>query len=403
MLRYQSQLLLFISLLLTAPAYSLPSMQLYVELTPAGGILHPKPGIYAGPVVITRPITIDGHGKVTIDAKGEGTVLSIKSNDSTIRGLHLTGSGKSNDLIDAGISLQGDNNTIENNTMDNVLFGINILGSNANIIKANYIISKAEDISLRGDGLRLWNSHENLIVDNDLSFVRDIYITNSSKNTIQGNRIHNNRVGLQFVFSPQNKVINNTITDNSTGIMVLYSNDLQIEGNIISHLRSYTGAALAFKESNGVVVQNNKILHCATGVSANAPVHPENNLSLKSNLFAYNDIALYFYGEKGGHIIHKNHFEQNLLDVQVSSPATGLYNDWKGNYWDTYQGFDRNKDGIGDTAFELYSYSDRIWRDRPMTQFFRGSPLFESLDFAERLSSFSDPKLILRDAQPKMH
>jgi len=242
-----------------------------------------------------------------------------------------------------------------------------------------------------------------LIIDNDISFARDIYITNSSKNTLQGNHIHNNRVGVQFVFSPQNKLINNTISENNTGIMVLYSNDLLIEKNTISHMRSYSGAALAFKESNGVVVQNNNILHCATGISANAPVHPENRLSLYANHFAYNDIALYFYGEKGGHIIHKNHFEQNLVDVQVSSPATGLYNDWKGNYWDTYQGFDRNKDGIGDSAFELYSYSDRIWRDRPMTQFFRGSSLFETVDFVERLSSFSAPKLILKDPQPQMH
>jgi len=256
---------------------------------------------------------------------------------------------------------------------------------------------------LQGDGLRLWNSHKNLIIDNDISFARDIYITNSTNNTLQGNHIHNNRVGIQLVFSPQNIIINNTISENSTGIMVLYSNNLKIEGNTISHLRSFTGAALAFKESNGVIVQKNNILHCATGISANAPVHPENKLSLFSNHFAYNDIALYFYGEKGGHIIHKNHFEQNLVDVQVSSPATGLYNDWKGNYWDTYKGFDRDKDGIGDSAFELYSYSDRIWRDRPMTQFFRGSSLFETVDFVERLSSFSAPKLILSDPQPQMH
>jgi len=130
MLRYYFLSLFLTSLLLTSPVYSLPSMQLYVELTPSGGILHPKPGKYAGPVVITRPITIDGKGKVTIAANDEGTVLSIKGNDSIIRGLHLTGSGKSHDLIDAGISLQGNNNTIENNTMDNVLFGINIKGAN---------------------------------------------------------------------------------------------------------------------------------------------------------------------------------------------------------------------------------------------------------------------------------
>jgi nitrous oxidase accessory protein len=403
MFRYLYLFILLINLLLVNPAYSLPSMQLYVELTPTGGVLRPEPGKYAGPVIISRPITIEGKGKVTIDAQGEGTVLSIKTSDSVIRGLHLTGSGESYDQIDAAILLQGNNNIIENNKMDNVLFGINMQASNKNTIKSNYIISKAEDISLRGDGLRLWNSHNNLIVDNEINFARDVYITNSSNNTLLTNKIHNSRVGIQFVFSPKNKVIDNIISHNSTGIMVLYSNDLLIKDNLISHLRSFSGAALAFKESNGVVVKNNNILHCSTGVSANAPVHPENILSLINNHFAFNDIALYFYGEKGGHIIHENQFNQNLIDVQVSSPTTALHNDWKRNQWDSYQGFDRDKNGIGDTAFELYSYSDRIWRDRPMTQFFRGSPLFESLDFAERLSSFSAPLMILRDPEPKMH
>ncbi|MFK5894724.1 MAG: nitrous oxide reductase family maturation protein NosD [Pseudomonadota bacterium] len=378
-------------------------MQLYVELTPAGGVLRPEPGRYAGPVVISRPITIEGRGKVTIDAEGDGTVLSIKTNDSIIRGLHLTGSGESYDQIDAAILLEGNNNIIENNKMDNALFGINLHGADNNTIRANQIISKAEDISLRGDGLRLWNSHKNLIDDNDINFSRDIFITHSSHNIFKANRIRNSRVGIQFVFSPHNKVIGNTISYNSTGILVLYSNDLLIEKNFIAHLRSFSGAALAFKESNGVMVRNNNILHCATGVSANAPLNPKNRLLLYNNNFAYNDIALYFYGEKGGHIIHQNYFDKNLIDVQVSSPTTALHNDWKGNYWDTYQGFDRNKDGIGDTAFELYSYSDRLWRDRPMTQFFRGSALFESIDFVERLSSYSAPRMILRDPQPKMH
>jgi nitrous oxidase accessory protein len=377
-------------------------MQLYIELTPSGGVLRPKPGRYAGPVIISRQITIEGQGKVIIDAEGDGTVLTLATNNSIIRGIHLTGSGESFDKIDAGILVKGDNNIIENNTMDNVLFGINLLGANNNTIKANRITSIPDEPSIRGDGLRLWNSHENLIIDNDFSVIRDLFITNSSENTIKNNRITHGRMGLQLIFSPDNHIIGNSISYNSTGIMLMYSNDLLIENNTISHLRSFAGAALAFKESNGVVVKNNKILHCATGVTANAPVHPENNLHLYGNHFAYNDIALYFYGEKGGHIIQKNYFDKNLIDIQVSSATTALANDWTGNYWDNYSGFDRNKDGIGDTPYKLYSYSDRIWRDRPMTQFFRGSNLFEMVDFAERLSSFSAPKMILQDPKPRL-
>ena len=183
---------------------------------------------------------------------------------------------------------------------------------------------------------------------------------------------------------------------------MFYSNDLLIKNNTISHLRSFSGAALAFKESNGVQVTENQILHCAVGVTANSPVHAENILTLINNRFAYNDVALYFYGEKGGHVIRGNRFEQNLTDVRVSAVSTALGNIWQENYWDRYRGFDMDNDGIGDMPHEQFIYSDRIWMDRPMTQFFRGSPVMEFIDFVERLSSFSPPQMVLRDATPRV-
>lgn len=113
-----------------------------------------------------------------------------------------------------------------------------------------------------------------------------------------------------------------------------------------------------------------------------------------------NDVAMYFYGEKGGHVIRGNRFESNLLTVAVSAPTSALANDWKGNYWDDYEGFDRDADGIGDTPHNIYLYSDRLWMERPMTQFFRVSPTLELIDFIERLAPFSKPDLILRDPVP---
>lgn len=394
---------LLINCLLINPAYSLPSLQLYIELTPDGGVLTPEPGVYGGPVEINRPITLDGQGKVTINAEGDDTVLSVRTNGAIIKGLHITGSGESFDQVDAGILVEGDDNLILDNNIDNVLFGIHLKGANGNLIKSNRIRSKPFEPSLRGEGLRMWNSHENQIVNNDIEQVRDNFITNSEANLFKGNKIRHSRIGLQLIFSHENQIIGNQISENGTGLMLLYSNDLLIENNSISHLRSFSGSAIAFKESTGVVAQFNQILHCAIGLSANAPVHPENIITLKNNRFAYNDVAMYFYGEKGGHIIHGNSFEQNLLDVQVSNTHTALHNDWKNNHWDLYQGFDRDNDGFGDTPYELYSYSDRIWRDRPMTQFFRGSPVLEAIDFAERLTTFSGPRILLRDPQPKLH
>jgi len=382
--------------------FALPPMQLYVELTPAGGVLRPEPGRYSGPVVLTRAITIEGRGKVIIDAEGDGSVLTIEADNTIIRGLHLTNSGESFDKADAGITLKADKTLIENNTIDNTLFGINLLGGNDNIIRNNIITSKETSLSLRGDGLRMWYSHDNLIENNDFIKVRDIYITNSLNNRFIANRIRDSRIGFELIFSHENEIIANSIEHNSTGIILIYSNDLLIKKNHISHLRSFAGSALAFKETYGVQILENMILHCAVGLSANAPLNPENILTLKDNKFIYNDVALYFYGERGGHLLYGNHFAANLTDVQASAPRAAFYNDWQNNFWDTYEGFDNNGDGIGDTAFELYAWSDRLWVDVPMTQFFRGTPIMEIIDFAERFASFSDPVLMLRDKHPRM-
>ncbi|MCU7836981.1 MAG: nitrous oxide reductase family maturation protein NosD [gamma proteobacterium symbiont of Taylorina sp.] len=400
---FQFYLIIIFVLLIQKSAFALPPLQLYVELTPPGGILQPEPGHYSGPVVLTRPITIDGRGQVTVDAERYGSVITIEANNTTLRGLHITNSGESFDKTHAGITIKADNTLIENNIIDNTLFGINVLGSNDNIIRNNSITSIETSLSLRGDGLRMWNSHDNLIENNQFNKVRDIYITNSENNRFISNQISHSRIGFELVFSHENEITANTIKHNATGLMLIYSNNLLINKNHISHLRSVSGSAMAFKESNNIRILENEVLHCAVGMSANAPLDPENILTIKDNHFIYNDIAMYFYGERGGHIIHNNHFEANILNIQASSPRASFYNNWKNNLWDTYEGFDNNNDGYGDTAFELYSWSDRLWVDRPMTQFFRGSPMLEMIDFMERLTSFSEPTVMLRDKTPKFH
>ncbi len=75
-------------------------------------------------------------------------------------------------------------------------------------------------------------------------------------------------------------------------------------------------------------------------------------------------------------------------------------NVWEGNYWDDYQGFDRDRDNVGDRPHELYAYADQLWMEVPYARFFRNAPMMEMLDFLERLAPFSTPVLLLRDDRP---
>ncbi|MBW9267669.1 MAG: nitrous oxide reductase family maturation protein NosD [Candidatus Thiodiazotropha sp. (ex. Lucinisca nassula)] len=392
--------LIFIGLLMAGPVMALPPLQLFVDLTPLGKTLRLIPGSYSGPVVINKPIVIEGGGEVTVDNEGVGTVMTIMSDHVAVRGLHLTGSGTSHNAMDAGVLIEANEVIFEDNRLDDVLFGIHIKQGNANTIRNNTVTSKPFEPSLRGEGLRIWYGNENLIEGNAFYYVRDLLLTNSSANEIIGNELHHNRISLEFIFSPDNLIKNNHIGENDTGIVAIYSDGLLIEGNHIEHIRNTGSSALAIKESSQVRIKDNNILHNAVGLTANSPVFPENILYLENNHFSYNNVAMYFYGEKGGHIIHGNRFVNNLSTIAVSHVKSAKSNDWDGNLWDDYQGFDRDHDGYGDTPHTIKLYADRIWMDRPVTQFFRGTPIMGMIDFMERLAPFSQPGSILTDPRP---
>lgn len=394
--------LLLLLLQFPQPAHSLPSLQILIDVTPPGGALKPLPGTYAGSLTINQPITLDGQGQVIIDGQGEGTLLTVKADGAVVRGLHLTNSGDSHDQVDAAILILADDVLVEDNIIDHSLFGIHMQQANGNTIRRNKISSKPGHVTLRGDGIRMWYSRNNLLLDNQLVESRDMVFANSADNKVIGNSIRDGRIGMEFVFSPGNEVIDNEISNNVTGIVVIYSDELRVMGNRMSQLRQHTGFGLSIKESSQVVVENNEIVHCAIGFVVNAPVQPENITFLRHNLFAYNEAAMFFYGDRGGHVIEGNRFDNNHTDVLVSSASSALDNKWLGNSWDSYEGFDQDRDGVGDIPHDLYIYADRLWMDTPMARFYRGTPVLELVDFVERLAPFSEPKLILQDARPSV-
>ena len=383
-------------------AQAAPSLQPFIDALPAGGTLRPAPGRYAGPVTIARPITLDGGGKVVIEGSGKGTVLTLAASGAVVRGLRLTRSGDSHDGLDAGLLVAGDDNLVEGNVIDDVLFGIHVRQGNRNRILNNRVRGRPAPRGARGDGLRLWNSRHNRIEGNAFRTVRDLTFANSPENRIIGNTLVDGRYGMHFVFSPRAKVENNRLADTDTGIAVLYSPELVLRGNTVAHALEGGGAGMAFKESGGALVEDNEILHCAAGLSANAPVNAEAVLTVRRNRFAHNVIGMYFYGEQGGHRIESNRFDNNLTQVAVSAAGAGEANLWRGNAWSDYQGFDRDHDGIGDTPHEVWLYADRIWLETPKARFFANSPALELLDFLERLAPFASPALILRDPAPRM-
>ena len=382
--------------------HGLKPFQELVDAAPAGSVLRPPAGTYAGPVNLTKPLTIDGGGRVTIDAGDKGSVFTLSTDGAVLRGVHLTGSGDSHDTEDACLEIRGHRNVAENLVIDNCLFGIDLRQSNENTIRNNRITSKPFELGLRGDGLRLWYSMKNRVEGNSLIDSRDFVVWYSDGNIIRNNLGRRSRYSMHFMFAQSNLVEGNRYYDNAVGIYVMYTDGVTIRNNVISHANGATGMGIGFTESSNTVVEGNDIIYCATGIgSLLSPYQPDSKIWIRNNRIAYNGIGILFNGERNGNIVTDNVFEGNLTQVAVNGAGTARGNTWQGNYWDDYQGFDRNGDGRGDSAYEIFAYADRLWMEKPHALFFKNAPLMEALDFLERLAPFSSPTLILRDAAPR--
>lgn len=385
-----------------APPASAASLQALIDATAEGGVLRPPPGIYRGSIKITRPITIDGGGNVEIDGEGRGSVIRIRGNGVTLRGLRIRGSGENHDTIDAGVSVRGHRNVIEDNTIDDCLFGIDLGQSNENVIRRNKITSKPLALGVRGDGIRLWYSRGNQIVHNEIRDVRDIVVWYSAENLIAHNLVVGGRYALHFMYSKRNLVEDNRYSKNMVGVFLMYSDGVELRRNQITQGVGAISMGVGFKESSNVLLEENTIVSCATGIYLDiSPYEPDTNNRFVRNRIAYNSVGVVFHSDWHGNIFEDNDFDDNFTQVAVRGGGGATRQTWRGNRWSDYRGFDRNRDGIGDQPYELFSYADRFWVDRPHAAFFRGSPLFEVIDILDRLAPFSEPTLVVRDEEPR--
>jgi nitrous oxidase accessory protein len=379
-----------------------PRAQDWVDAAAPGDTVRLPPGRYAGPVVIDKAISLVGDGDTIIDSQGSGSVIRMLTDGASVSGFVLTGSGENHDHLDACVQVRGDANKILDNILEDCLFGVDLQQSNRNIVRNNRISSKDLDLGLRGDAIRLWYSRDNEITDNTITDVRDMVVWYSANNLIARNSVTGSRYALHFMYSKENRVEENRYTDNMVGVFLMYSDGVEIIGNQIRECVGATAMGIGFKESSNVLVERNTIINCAKGIYLDiSPYEPDTTNRFIENRIGYNGVGVVFHSDWHGNVFRGNDFRGNFSQVTVRGGGSATRQSWSDNYWDDYAGFDRDADGVGDTPFELYAYADRLWVDLPPVAFFRGSLLFEAIDFLERLAPFTSPTLILRDEAPR--
>jgi len=395
-----------VSLLLLLNVLQANVLQDAIDRAPAGSTIKLPAGVYKGKIAINKPLSIIGQGEgVIIDAGGEGTVITTKGSYITLKNLTIIGSGERHDKLDAAISMvKGKQCEISNCIIKDTLFGIDLQMISNSIISNNTITSKELDLGLRGDGLRLWYSNDNIVHRNSLVRSRDMVVWYSHGNTISENRGEHCRYSLHFMYAGKNIVKDNRYQYNSVGIFFMYSQDTVATGNIIKSSLGATGMGIGLKDVSNFTIRDNTVIYCAQGIYIDrSPFEPDTNNWIEGNNLLYNAEALHFHSLSENNIIKDNTIMGNIEDIVNDSRGSKTNeNEIVGNYWDNYEGFDKNGDNIGDTPHKVYQYADQLWVYNPDVKFFYGSPVISLLNFLAKLAPFSKPLFLMEDAQPKV-
>lgn len=382
------------------------TLQEAINQAPDGAKITLQAGEYVGNIVINKPLTIDGIDKsAIIVGDGAGSVITINSSNVVLKNLTVKNSGNSVENIDSGILAKNVNHiTLDNNRVEDTLFGINLEQVNRSKITNNFVTSKDLPLGVRGDAIRLWYSHDNQVVSNTIYKSRDFVLWYSSGNIIEGNYGSHNRYSLHFMYAGRNTIRNNTFEYNSVGIFFMYSSGSIVQNNTVKNAIGPFGVGIGMKDTSNFTLLDNNLIYNSRGLYIDqSPYQPGTINVFERNNILYNSSGVQFQVSRERSIFNENILRGNIEAVVNDSPRNNLEkNEWSRNYWDSYEGFDRNGDGYGDIPYKHYVYADKLWLYNPNVKFFYGSVIMDLLNFLAKFIPFSEPELLAVDNKPLM-
>jgi nitrous oxidase accessory protein len=410
MLRHLLLAILLLTLLASRAAAQNDSFDLTAALAAAqpGGTIVVPPGVYPGPLVVDVPgLTLEGQEGAVIDGGGMGDVLTISAPDVTLRGLTIRNSGKSLDREHAGISGLAPRLVIENNQLENVLFGIYLKEAPDSMIRGNRVTGMDLPIGRRGDGIRVWQSPGALVEGNYVYDVRDVVMWFSSDAVLRHNVVENGRYGLHFMFSDNQTLEQNVLRNNSVGAYLMYSRGLTMTNNLLLDNNGPSGYGAALKDVDDVLAQGNRMVNNRIGAYVdNSPREADAFVRFEDNLLAYNEIGVEMLPLVTRNVFTNNIFQENREQVAIAGGGELRGNDWSrdgwGNYWSDYAGFDADGDRVGDLVYRSTSLYENLLEQYPELRLFQLSPATDALDLAARAFPVFQPRAKMADEHPLM-
>jgi nitrous oxidase accessory protein len=355
---------------------------------PGDTIIVQGQGVFHERIVITKSIRLLGTNSPVIDASGTGTPLTIAAPDVEVRGFVIRNSGRDLATFDSGVMITGERARVRECRIENDAFGIYVRGASECVLERNEILGSTKVASAkRGNGIHLWKTKRNRILNNTIHDKRDgMYFSYADGNLIAGNRVRDTRFGVHYMYSHQNRLLTNSLTRNAVGATLMFSRQSVVAGNSVIANRRH---GMVLKQLDNSRVAHNLVV----GHNRGFFVQQANQNRFEGNIVATNDIGLYLSGGSEKNVFVGNAFIRNA--DQVWQPAfetepgrkgsNAFFEKNHGNYWSDYTGTDRNHDGIGDTPYHETDVLGYLVDRHPEARVFALSPAVALLRKGEEL------------------
>jgi len=374
--------LIFARTILVGNDQSCKTLKQAIAIAKDGDTIRLQKGIYKeGNIVLTKSLAIIGDDGVALDGESKFEILTISGKNITIKNILFKNSGYSamNDYAAIKV-IDASHITIENNTIINAYFAIHVSNTSFATIRHNTIQGSPKSEQLTGNGIHLWKSNHALIDGNHVQGQRDgIYFEFVSQSTVQNNLSENNiRYGIHFMFSNDDAYLNNTFKKNGAGVAVMYSKKVNMQWNHFEENWGASSYGILLKDISDSYIQHNVFYKNTVALH----LEGTSRIEIQQNVFKENGWAIKVQASCESNNFHHNNFISNSFDV--STNGTMMLNKFYNNYWDKYEGYDMNKDGIGDVPYHPVSMYSMIIEQNPNALLLMRSFMVSLLDKAEK-------------------
>jgi len=350
-------------------------------------------------LIIDKSIVLKGIGHPVLDGERKYEIISIKANDVIIDGFKLIHSGISSLEDLSGIKVYDNRNVvIRNNILEDTFFGIYIQNGLNCTIENNTLMAISIEEQQSGNGIHCWKGDSLRIIGNRISGHRDgIYFEFVKNSVIWRNISKNNiRYGLHFMFSNDDMYVNNVFRNNGSGVSVMYSNRIKMFSNYFEENWGDAAHGILLKEISDGYMEGNYFTKNTSAIY----MEGANRIHMKRNVFKNNGWALKIQASCVDVVLEYNNFIGNTFDVGTNGSL--VLNRFKNNYWDKYEGYDLNKDKIGDIPYRPVSMYSMIVEKYPPAMILFRSFITSLLDKTEKILPSLTPEN-LKDSSPMMN